>query len=281
MTETYRKRGRVVRLENGYLVDSSESGMAIEDGESFSCEPAEGEPLAPIHPAGIRKVAQDIEDAVASTCVHIERLIVSEGVAEHELGERRWNERIARVHLSLVYEGLRALIDLGAERVDALLSGDIAGIARALASADEERDPPPRLRLAPPVVAAALPHLGTVSGARILQWPAGDRRDGKGNRVERASGEPWPNWFRPSYRTPPARMPFDLRLQSASSEVPAAAPRAIALLQPPEGPVLRVLCVDGEAAFPATVTIRNVLAVAGPQIWYPYGAGAWGSETLI
>jgi hypothetical protein len=283
MKEIYRKRGRVVRMESGYLVDSAESGMAIEEPNAFSCLPFEAPPLPPLDADAVRRTAAAIEGAVSAP-VRLERLLVSEGVAEHELGEQRWSDRSARLHLSLTCNGLRALIDLGGETLGDLSLGDVWSVSRALAGAGEERVAPSTMRLAPNVAAAMVVNLpeADLPGVRLHQWPRRAAWDGRGRPMERVVlGEPetWPNWFRPSYRSLPVRKPFDLRLECASTAVDSQAPRAIALLAPPEGLTVRVLCVDGRDVYPATITVGSILAAASQWTWYPYGAGAWGSET--
>ena len=58
-------------------------------------------------------------------------------------------------------------------------------------------------------------------------------------------------------------------------------PQAIALLGPMGERVLRVLCIDGDLAFPATVPIGRISAARPADTWYPYGAGAFGAELMF
>jgi hypothetical protein len=58
-------------------------------------------------------------------------------------------------------------------------------------------------------------------------------------------------------------------------------PEAIALLAPVSGLILRVLVVDRRRAYPATIRVTRIDAVAGERTWYPYGAGAFGSEIML
>ena len=58
-------------------------------------------------------------------------------------------------------------------------------------------------------------------------------------------------------------------------------PRAVALLAPPHGLILEVLCVEGDAVFPATARIIRIDAISRPLRRYPYGAGVWAGEAEV
>src|SRR5687768_17933259 len=102
----YRKQGAVARWENGTLVRVTESGVAIDEGETFRCRP-EGRASLSVDPTRVIETAREIHDITR----RIERLIVTDGVAEHELDGRRWREESQRIHLSLVRGETRALVD--------------------------------------------------------------------------------------------------------------------------------------------------------------------------
>ncbi len=266
MKEIYRKRGRVVRYDHGQLVRVDEAGEAIESPELFTASPlAEPMTLPEVDAGDVVATAQAIESLVAP-----ERLLVSEGIAEHEIGDLHWSERTRRVHLSITRRRERAMIDLASFELD-----DVRRIAGALESMSDERASPPRMRLAPAVTAALLPSLiGTID---IVQTAA--PFDGKGHPIEE-HGAPWLNWYRPSYRVRPTRMPFHLRA-TPFGEIDRDEVEAIALLAPVDQMSLRVLCVDGHDVFPTVIAVTSVLAVGEPRGWYPYGADSFGAEMIV
>lgn len=269
----YRKRGSVARWENGTLVRVTESGVAIEEGESFECYPEATARIVESTSRRVVEIAEAIQAMVAPPVV-IERLIVSDGIAEHECDGRTWTEESQRVHLSLVHRDVRALVDSAA---------DVPRIADALARIAPERQAPPRLRLAANVTAALLPELVGLAPPNIELWQTGGGIDGKGNPIEeaRVESEPWPNWYRPSYRVRPLRMPLNLRIECDVAEIDRDRPIAVALLAPVEGLVLRVLVDDGTCSFPASVRITRIDAVAHERTWYPYGGGSFGAELML
>jgi hypothetical protein len=266
MKEIYRKRGRVVRYEHGQVVRVDEAGEAIESAELFTAAPLEERMALPeVDSADVEAAARAIESLVIP-----ERLHVSEGYAEHELGDVRWSERTRRVHLSITSRLERAMIDLASFELE-----EVRQIAEALTRMGDERRPPAQIRLAPNVTAALLPSLiGTIG---IVQGAA--PFDGKGQPIEE-HGAPWLNWYRPSYRVRPTRAPFHLRA-TPFGEIARHTAEAIALLAPIEGNIVRVLCVDGPEVFPAAIALATVEAVGQPRGWYPYGAGAFGAEMVV
>jgi hypothetical protein len=272
MSETYRKRGRVVRSESGTLVRVFESGLAIEDGELFRCAPDESRPrLAEPSNEFVLETVQTIRSLVPAP-LSIERLIVSEGVAEHECDGRSWREETRRIHLSMVKGRIRALVD----SVD-----DVARVADALARCeDHERDPPPRLRLMPNVAAALIPSLVTLAPPNVDLAQVAGGVDGKGFPIVEAR-ELWPNWYRPSYRVRPVRMPLNVRVRCEVTEIERDRPAAVALLAPVGGLVMRVLVDEGARAYPATVRVTRIDAVARETVWYPYGGGSFGAEMML
>ena len=256
----YRKSGRVVRWENGTVVRVVERGVAIEDGETFRCYPETSDEELP-DPANVLAVAKRIPG-------NVERLSLTEGEAAHDCDGRRWTDRTRRLHLALVRDRLRVLID----QADFDLT-HIEHVAKALDLAGAEREAPRRLRLAPNVAAALLPF--APPGVRIVQTEGGV--DGKGFPMEK---EP-PNWWRPSYRVRPVRTPMNIRAEGTEAAVDPALPVAIALLAPVHDLTLRVLVEHGDDVWPAAVHVRRIEAVATATHFYPYGAGSFGAEMVL
>jgi hypothetical protein len=261
--KVYRKWGSAIRWEHGVLVRVEEAGEAREVGEELIASPIEPRESGPLPSDAVLAFARKIEG-------NIERMVVSEGIAEHEYGHRRWRESTRRVHLSLTHGTHRVLLDL------AHFDADVAPIVRALSNVGTARELD-HVRLAPNVSAALLPSLiGTIE---MEQVAAGC--DGYGEPIERrpVAGAP-PNWYRPSYRIRPLRAWHNLRALPFGS-VDEELPRAIALLAPPGSATLQLLCVQGEEAFAASVNMTTVRAVGEAGEWYPYAAGAFGAEMLL
>ncbi len=267
MSETYRKRGRVVRWENGTIVRVAESGVAIEEGGVFTCHPERSEGSPALNENGVIATAQQITSSTNGLAV--ERLIITHGIADHECDGRTWREETKRVHVSLVKGRMRALID----SVD-----DVERIADALARTEEhDRPAPARLRLAPNVTAALIPALIALAPPNVRMLQSAGGVDGKGFPIEEG-GEAW---YRPSYRIRPVRMPLNVRLHCDVTEIERDRPVAVALLAPPDGLVLRVLIEDGARVYPATVRVARIDAVAAEGVWYPYGGGSFGAEMML
>jgi hypothetical protein len=274
----YRKFGRTIRYENGFVVRSEEAGEATGDGETFACRPiAHSVDLAQINSAPLEHAVREIESMIVPPLA-IERLVVSEGIAEQHFGQRRWRETTRRIHLSIACRSVRALVDLGDFDLD-----DIRTIAEALPGLSDERGTPPRITLAPNVAAALLPSLVGVAPPNVQLWQSAGGFDGNGEPIDvhPITAPPWPNVYRPSYRSRPVRAPFHLRATCDVTAIEDQLPRAIALLAPPSGLALRVLCVDGEDVFPATVRVTRIDAIGSAARWYPYGAGSFGSELML
>jgi hypothetical protein len=276
----YRKRGSVVRWENGTLVQVIERGVAIETGELFECQPEASGDAPSVDEMNVIAAARAVHDIVAKNDIAIERLIVIEGAAEHECDDARWSERTQRIHLSLLRAHTRAILDLGSFAMH-----DVERVATALARLDDvERVAPPRLRLAPNVTAALLPSLVGITppNVRLVQTSVG--LDGRGAPIVEAT-HAWPNWYRPSYRVRPVRMPLQLRLTCDVQEIDRDRPVAVALLAPvqvnDDGLMLHALIEDGARTFPARVRISRIDAVAATTTWYPYGGGSFGAEMML
>jgi hypothetical protein len=264
----YQKRGRVARWEHGRVVDVSEAGIAVELRGILVVSPGGGSVDASL-------------DDVASIAKSLlrtkpERLIISHGVVEHIYDTFRWREETRRLHVAVTHNHLRALIDRADFNVE-----EVAKVAHALRRAGAERDAPQRIRLAPAVTAALLPHLVGVAppNVRLIQSAGG--LDGNGEEIREAAGPPWPNVFRPSYRIRPVRTPLNLRLECDVDVIDRDVPEAIALLAPVSGLMLRVLVADGGRFYPTTIRVTRIDAVSPDRTWYPYGAGAFGSEIML
>jgi hypothetical protein len=279
MSEVYRKFGRSLRYENGTMIRSDEAGEAIEDAQTFTCRPiAHNVELPPIDSRAIDAAVSEIQSIVRSP-LKIERLIVSEGIAEHQFGERRWRETTRRVHLAITFRSMRALIDLGDfDLADVrLIAGALSRAVRAEARTRTEA----RIRLSPNVAAALLPALIGVAPPNVQLMQSAGGFDGKGAPVETCDISAAPNWYRPSYRVRPVRAPFSVRASCDVTQIDEDVPRAIALLAPIERLTMRVLCVRGTDVFPATVRVARIDAVSTVVRWYPYGAGSFGAEMML
>jgi hypothetical protein len=266
----YRKHGQTVRWENGTVIRVTESGVAEEDGDLFTCAPASGEQRG-------AEAALPVPRAVFTTNYDslIERLILTHGFAEHQYGDRTWSEHTQRLHVALTHNRERVLIDQAG-----FDTTPIERIAAALLNAGSEQAQPARLRLAANVTAALLPAMLELAppNVRILQSAGGI--DGKGQEIVEAAKD-WPNWYRPSYRIRPVRAPLNLRIECSVTEVDRSRPIAIALLAPVTGLTLRVLIEDGPRVYPSTIRVTRIDAVSNERTWYPYGAGSFGAEMML
>jgi len=300
MTDVYRKWGRVIRYENGMTIRVEEAGEATERDGTFRTAPIESPAQTGVSVPHVDSfVAQtgvsvaQVEDFVAQTLLSvqqvdsfvaqtllsvrpctIERLIVSAGIARHETNGVSWTEESRRVHISLTNPPLRVLVDQASFDL-----ASIETIANALGRAGHERKPPSPLRLAPNVAAALLPSLT----GELAMEQSGGGLDGKGQPIETraVTSDPPPNWYRPGYTVRPIRAWLNLRALPFG-RVDKSAPLAVALLAPVDGTMLRVLCVDGEDVFPATVDATRIAAVSGDApVWYPYAAGSFGVEMML
>jgi hypothetical protein len=269
----YRKRGRVARWEHGTLVMIDEAGVAIEERGVFEVHPLVDHRALPFAPDDVDKVAAEI-----TRLAKPERLVVTHGIAEHEANGVMWTEETRRVHVSIARNGFRALID----QADFDLV-EITRIVEAMHRAAAERDPPARIRLAASVTAALLPSLAGVAPPNVMLWQTRGGYDGNGVPAEDVPviAPPWPNVFRPSYRIRPVAMPLNLRLESEVEVVDRDLPEAIAVLAPVHGTSLRVLVAGRKSTYPATIRVVRIDAVSRDRAWYPYGAGAFGSEIML
>lgn len=280
----YRKKGCVARWEHGRVVVVREAGEAIEEHGVFEVRPISGGLDAPLD--DVAKIARTLGRMKA------ERLVISHGVAEHECNGVQWREESRRVHIAVAHKGLRVLIDQAGLDVD-----EVVRIAGPLMRVGAERDAPPRIRLAPHVTAALLPHLAGVAPPNVRLMQSGGGLDGNGEEIQELhlapairpsnesagtiAGDILPNVFRPSYRIRPVRMALNLRLECDVDAIDRDVPEAVALLAPPAGLMLRVLVTAGPHVYPATIRVTRIDAVGHDRTWYPYGAGAFGSEIML
>jgi hypothetical protein len=258
----YRKRGRVVRHENGVLLRIAEAGEAAERGVAFECRPLrEGVTLPEIDAAPVMETARAIRELP-----HIERVIVSEGVAAHEYGDAQWREETRRMHVAVAAHGVRAVLDFAAFDV-----APVARVADVLARGARDAAAPERIRLAPNVAASLLQSLiGLIAIDQVAEGV-----DGHGEPVqaiELTGGMQWPNRFRPSYRIRPLPMPFHLRARPFGV-IDEASPEAIALVG-----ARRVLLEDGSLV---PIRLDRVHGVGKTEGWYPYGAGSFGAALML
>ena len=269
--ELYQKFGRVIRYENGVFVRVDEAGEAIEDGDTFSCRPVRRSiELPEINATRIENVANEIRGVVQPP-LQLERLVMIDGVAEHRFGDRAWRDETHRVHAAITFRSFRVLID------DVT---DLREIAEALPKVSTEREAA-RIRLAPNVAAALLPSLRNMAppNVRLRQMAGGV--DGKGNDVVECDASGAPNWYRPTYRARPLRMPLNLRATCEVKTIDEDVPRAIALLAPVDRLLLRVLCTHRGDVFPATVRVARIDAISDDVRFFPYGAGSFGAEMML
>ncbi len=282
MTERYRKWGRVVRFERESLIAIDETGEAVEDGESFTVRPLRDDVTLPPVAEDLEAFAREVS-AVVPADVRIERMIVSAGIADHAFGSERWRETTTRMHIALANpkRKVRATLDLGGESLADLPVGDVRIVAGALARVQGRGRQPRHLVVAPHVAASLLPALLHVEGVTLMQ-SAGER-DGKGVRIEKQvlTTDTFANWFRPSYRVRPVRMPFHLCAVANATAIDPLFPRAIAVVRVLDPHHFDALCDDGSRVYEAPIAIARIRAVGAPAAWYPYAAGAFGSEMLL
>ena len=279
MMEHYRKRGVTVRHENGVLIEVTERGEAWIDAEGiFRAQPLAGTGAIALDSSRVSQCVRRIR-AVIPDAVALERLIVSEGAMEHECEERRWDERVERVHLTLTNRGRRLQLDLACFDVVA-----VQRVAAAFAVLEDERPAPASVRVAPLVGAAITPLLvgGGMADVSVRQQPG--TVDGRGLPVEdvEVGVAPWPNVWRPSYRVPPLSTPMQLVASHPGSiGIDHDLPYALALLEPVQGHRLHLLLEQGGRSWPAVFFLESIRAIGEAQQWYPVHAGSFGAEMVL
>jgi hypothetical protein len=286
----YRKEGQTIRAEfsRGTLsiLNVSERGLAIERNGFFESrqEPAEISVDAPGDPT-VAGMANDLKGDPA-----VERFTILSGSAIHSIeGGNQWNERFGRMHISMVNREhrVRVMLELGGESLDHFDMALIDLVRTALQQSFVEEPPPFHAVRLLPHVAAALTTAGD-SIAEQSTHPA-FRFDGDGKEILPARSAPWPNRFRPSYRSRPIPMPFHLRMRprgvDSSVEV-----TAIAISDPfrrvGDTVTGSVLCTNSRNVFVAPLILDaqsedRIRYVSDKMTWFPYRAGVWGSDTIV
>lgn len=278
MSLRYSKQGVAVRYENGVVVTARESGEAWLEGDVFHARPT-AHPAASldVDAAPVLAVVERIRSVLPSH-VTIERLIASDGIAEHQYGERTWRDATRRLHASLVNGRERMLIDCGDFDVENVLES-----VALFGSIGPEGEPPPELRLAPRVAAAVVPMFlhDPPAGVTLLQAPRGV--DGNGEPVvgTRLESPPWQNTWRPSYRVRPVRVPMHVMAEHDHREIDSSLPVAVALLRAPSSRLLRVMIRDGRRCWASEIVVERIRAIGEAQEWYPFHAGSFGAEMVL
>jgi hypothetical protein len=321
MVRTYRKAGETIRVEQNRgtlsFLHISEHGQAEEDEEGFTCQATTGSLSLPAPDRNeVHRFVRRLQTATAG--VEVERMTLLSGRAAHQFRarseQREWNETFARLHLSIVNRParFRVTVDLGGP---ALADIDL-GIVDLVVSASKQlvrAEPIETALLLRPHVAAALWH-ALVLGVDPVNPPKATlridqsthetfRRDGDGLRIEpilcldfgiRKDGvaRPWPNRYRPSYRSRPIPMPFHLRARAKGNGIGAEI-EAIALVDPFEiadgGIAATLLCRQGKTregfiaglSGPLEEFLGRIRFIGEKGDWFPYGAGAYGTEVEL
>lgn len=299
----YRKEGRSIRLEiesgTTHTLDLRERGEAVEREGIFACTTLAGEPT--VERAELPPIPDELVDAVMTMGESLERATLITGAASHTFhsgaGDRRWRDHVARIHLSLVnrHHALRCEID----RSDRLFTGhlltELRELQQTLSSCRPGLEVSGAVTLEPAVSAAILAHAfarNLLPGIPAAQTPRPGEIDGKGNRV---AARPLPldagdmPWFRPSYRTPPHRIPHGIDLVTDRTVSGSPSWRAIALTGDPahDAGVLRARCLltRDEDATVATIEIdqwsEEIEVVSEPEQWFPMLAGVWGRRLIF
>lgn len=310
MKTIYRKDGWTTRLERTSGSEAwivlSESGIAEMEGNSFSSWCTGQAP--PPRPQGsrVRFLARQISNDVHAEA-HISRLTITEGRADHYAeavdGKKEWSESFGRIHLAVDAGPLRMSIDRGGSSLSSVDPAEIRSLTSALAGA---RTLPAskicNVRLAPAVTARIIRELvdaellgGLGTGLQIAQRDHEDYPyDGWGRRtsetvlLEKTPGTARGGVYRPTYRLPPIVIPLHIRLEGPSNPLEIAV-RAIEILQPlvvrPDRLSAGLLCLDAQnQPFACGITtdprgwLASIRSVGGDYRWFPYSAGAYGSE---
>lgn len=295
----YRKAGETLRAEKsrGGLVflSISEHGVAKEEGRRFVCRPTE-ETTAVKAPN-----SDELHELVRRLdSLEVERMTVLSGRAAHHFQagsiEHQWSETFARLHLSIIDSSarLRVTIDLGGaamDEIDLAVVDEVADVFRQLTRIESTDG---AVLLQPQVAAALWPVLVMEPGALPLEQTTHPkfRRDGDGEEIERVgiTSPPWPNRYRPSYRSRPVPMPFHIRPR-ARGERSGAEIEALGLIEPfhlVRGRIkASLLCRQSGRSFPAQFSlpleqfIRRIRFVGDQRQWFPYAAGSYGGEVEL
>lgn len=314
MMEPYRKHGHTLRLERyaeaRALLQMTECGEAFVEEGTFIARPfACGEPPAGASPRS--DALQEIERRLVYSRF-VEHLVIVTGTAHHECGDRQWQERFARIHVTLTRGGtdpLRVSIDTGSDEIEQIDLGAIESVIAALTTSDPGDIAPGTIELTPHVTAQVTRILaGTITPDIRLQQPlaieqrppAAYGRDGTGmpvSRVEIVSAgsrgttrSSPPNFYRPSYRAAPVRHPLHLALRRELVTASRDLPRAIAVTRMSATTELVELTLLVEHERRSRVqTVRlspreladSVVPAADEWTWFPLDGGTWGCTAVL
>jgi hypothetical protein len=93
--------------------------------------------------------------------------------------------------------------------------------------------------------------------------------------------QPWPNWYRPSYRARPVRAPFNVRIEPTGEDSGEPHPVAVALLGGSSVSRLRFLVDDRSQSWIVEGRLAALRLAGPPGEWFPHGAGVFGADALI
>ena len=321
MRERYLKKGRTARVEligdQIWSVQLSEHGVAESSDRSFlarSLGDCSGLPPMQGRPDAIlSSIERMIGDLVA-----IERGAIAVGASTHDLQVGReklqWQEQAVRVHLSLVRRdlGVRVLLDLGAPTLDKLRLTDAEDACKALSTVESSAPiQSDSIALEPCVSALLWPTIYAVTrpadfatGDFVLSQTSHDwvSQDGRGSPIGNrdildvknktlVESRGLPNVFRPSYRFPPRRAPFNLcgRAGSRSLETRIRAVAPAGDVEYRNGRIaIPLLCQDRDGRtfaarleMPCRDWLSSIVSIGGDPVWYPHGAGSLGQFVTL
>ncbi len=315
MRGIYRKEGTALRIENRRgetaIITSRESGRAVSENGQFLAES-----VPPAHSLAEPDSAEALDMTrrligLIRAPLRLEQFQLTQGFASHSLvSDRRniqWEEKTARVHVTVAHSELlvRCAIDRGGAELAALAPASVARLLEVFQRASHfpvAREGNVVVKLSP--AASASLWVALLFGSEPISPPPGVScvqtlhpdfsHDGFGStleRIERINDRAsWMNFYRPSYRTRPAPMPFHIHVDSSSRgptsvsdvlvEVLIAPPRI-----GPEGLRLICLCSAGQDAFIASIRWNagwfNNIETGEQAEWFPLAAGVWGTEVLL
>lgn len=313
MKAIYRKDGWTSRLERTSRSEAwivlSESGIAEMEGDSFTSKCTSQAPLPRPQGSRVRFLAGRVSNEVPAEA-RISRLTITEGRADHHAesvdGEKDWSETFGRIHLAVSAGPLRTTIDRGGASLASVDPAEIRILTSALAGARSLPAPIiSNVRLAPAVTARIIRELvdaellgGLATGVQIVQMDHEDYPyDGWGLPINpivltEKSADITKGIvggaYRPTYRLPPMVIPLHVRLVGMSNPLDVDL-RAIEVLEPfvvtPRRLTAGLLCLDSESrplacgvSIDPRTWLASIRSVGGDYRWFPYSAGAYGSE---
>lgn len=313
MKTVYRKDGWTSRLERTSGSEAwivlSESGIAEMDGDSFTSSCTGQAPHPRPQGSRVRFLARRISNDLPAD-MRISRLTITEGRADHQMEgieeKREWSEAFGRIHLAVTVGKHSVTMDRGGSSLSSIDPAEIRNLTGALAGA---RSLPAaricNLRLSSAVTARILRELVDARllgelptrfqviqmehedypynalGSLIPQCVLSEESAETRHRVPGGL-------YRPTYRLPPIAIPLHIRLVGPNDPVKLEM-RAIEILQPfrvkPHSITAGFLCLDSEnRALSCGVSIDprdfldSIRSVGREYRWFPYSAGAYGSE---